>query len=97
MRRMPAGEFKAKCLAIIDEVANTGEPVLVTKRGKPAAKLVPPDAVTNEKSPESIFGALRGMIDPSSDLDSLIDPIVPEDEWSHLKEGWSPIPQDTQE
>ncbi|MGH9590777.1 MAG: type II toxin-antitoxin system Phd/YefM family antitoxin [Terracidiphilus sp.] len=94
---MPAGEFKAKCLAIIDEVTATGEPVLVTKRGKPAAKLVPPDAVIKEESPESIFGTLRGMIDPSSDLDSLIAPIIPEDEWSHLKEGWSPIPRDSQE
>lgn len=97
MRRMPAGEFKAKCLAVIDEVTATGEPVLVTKRGKPAAKLVPPDAVVKEESPESIFGNLRGMIDPSSDLDSLIAPIVPEDEWRRLKERWSPVPRDTQE
>lgn len=97
MRRMPAGEFKAKCLAVIDEVSATGEPVLVTKRGKPAAKLVPPDAVVNEDRPESIFGALSGMIDPSSDLDSLAAPIVPEDEWNRLKDGWSPVLQDSQE
>ncbi|HEV2323032.1 MAG TPA: type II toxin-antitoxin system Phd/YefM family antitoxin [Terracidiphilus sp.] len=96
MRRIPAGEFKAKCLAVIDEVAATGEPVLVTKRGKPAAKLVPPDAVLKEETPESIFGALRGMIDPSSDLDSLVGPIIPEEDWDHLKEDWSPFPPEAQ-
>jgi PHD/YefM family antitoxin component YafN of YafNO toxin-antitoxin module len=34
MREMKAGEFKAKCLAVMDEVAATGEPVVITKRGK---------------------------------------------------------------
>ena len=35
---MPAGEFKAKCLALLDEVSITGEELIVTKRGKPVAK-----------------------------------------------------------
>jgi prevent-host-death family protein len=39
-----AGEFKAKCLALLDEVAETGRPLLVTKRGKPVARLVPVEA-----------------------------------------------------
>jgi PHD/YefM family antitoxin component YafN of YafNO toxin-antitoxin module len=33
MKKMPAGEFKARCLAIMDDVNATGEPVLITKRG----------------------------------------------------------------
>ena len=39
MRTMPAGEFKAKCLAVMDEVQATGQAVLITKRGKPVARL----------------------------------------------------------
>ncbi len=35
MKRMPAGEFKAQCLAVMDKVQKTGEPVLITKHGKP--------------------------------------------------------------
>ena len=38
---MPAGQFKAKCLAVLDRVARTGEEVMVTKRGKPVARVVP--------------------------------------------------------
>jgi prevent-host-death family protein len=40
-RAIPAGEFKAKCLALLDEVAATGQPVVVTKHGKPVAQIVP--------------------------------------------------------
>jgi prevent-host-death family protein len=42
-RTIPAGEFKAKCLALLDEVAATGEEIIVTKRGKPVARLVAPE------------------------------------------------------
>lgn len=36
-----AGEFKAKCLKLMDEVARTREPVVITKRGRPVAMMVP--------------------------------------------------------
>ena len=39
LRTMTASEFRAKCLHIMDEVAATGEEVVITKRGKPVAKL----------------------------------------------------------
>jgi prevent-host-death family protein len=39
--KMTATEFKAKCLAILDEVGTTGEPVTITKRGRVVARLVP--------------------------------------------------------
>jgi prevent-host-death family protein len=38
-RTIPAGEFKAKCLALMDEVAATGDEIVITKRGKPVARL----------------------------------------------------------
>jgi prevent-host-death family protein len=40
-RQIKASEFKAKCLALMDEVARTGNPVVITKNGKPVAELVP--------------------------------------------------------
>jgi prevent-host-death family protein len=39
--RIPAGEFKQRCLALLDRVAETGMPIIVTKRGKPVARVVP--------------------------------------------------------
>ena len=41
MHTIKASEFKAKCLALMDEAARTGKPVLVTKHGKPVAELRP--------------------------------------------------------
>ncbi len=40
-RSVPAGEFKAKCLALLDEVAETGQEVVVTKRGRAVARVAP--------------------------------------------------------
>ncbi len=47
VRSVPAGEFKAKCLALLDEVAETGQEVVVTKRGRAVARVSPvkPDKV----------------------------------------------------
>ena len=59
MRTMAAGEFKAKCLGVIDEVKATGKTVLITKRGKPMARILPFEEQTPQESPESIFGFLR--------------------------------------
>lgn len=41
LNTIPAGEFKARCLALLDRVAETGEELIVTKRGKPVARLLP--------------------------------------------------------
>jgi prevent-host-death family protein len=84
MRTIPAGEFKAKCLKIMDEVAATGVPVVVTKRGKPVVRLEPPAVVQPARS---IFGALRGMAEIVGDPDSLVDPIIPAEEWD---QSWEP-------
>ena len=53
-RFMPASQFKAKCLALLDEVARTGIAVTVTKRGKPVARLVP----LAEKEAPSLLGSV---------------------------------------
>lgn len=94
MRIVPAGEFKAKCLAILDEVKATGEPVVVTKRGKPVARVIAPEEVALDEKPESIFGALKGLIIVNGDVGDLVQPIVPHEEWDHLKEDWSLFPKE---
>ncbi len=57
MKTIKASEFKAKCLKIMDEVAATGEPVVITKNGVPVARLVPA-----RERPKTIFGAMKGSI-----------------------------------
>jgi len=92
MRTMAAGEFKAKCLAVMAEVSSTGKPVLVTKRGKPLARVLPVEEQTPKESPESIFGCLRGFLAAPDQIDDFTEPFIPLEEWDHLKEDWSPFP-----
>lgn len=60
MKRIGAAKFKATCLRLIDRVAETGEPLEVTKHGKPVVRLVP--ATQGASKPQSIFGAARDTI-----------------------------------
>lgn len=64
-RSIPAGEFKAKCLALLDEVRDQHEEIIVTKRGKPVAKLVP---IENHGRP-SLAHMVRFMGDVESPID----------------------------
>ena len=74
MKTIPAGKFKAQCLALIDDVYEHGGEVLITKRGKPKAKLVP----IAEAKPGSIFGFLKGKAKIVGDI---VSPIVEPWEW----------------
>ena len=64
VRTMPAAEFKARCLEVLDRVARDGEAYVVTKRGKPVAKLVPVDAA----SPASVRGSVSYLSDITQPL-----------------------------
>lgn len=72
-RTMPAGTFKTNCLSVMDEVQAKREPVVITKRGKPVAKLVPVDT-----DPDDIFGYMSGKIKILGDI---VGPITPEEDW----------------
>jgi len=72
-RTMPAGQFKTHCLSVIDEVYNKREEVVITKHGKPMARLVP-----QNDSPENIFGAMRGLAVITGDL---VEPITDPEDW----------------
>ncbi|PYX20265.1 MAG: type II toxin-antitoxin system prevent-host-death family antitoxin [Acidobacteria bacterium] len=77
MKTMPAGEFKARCLAVMEDVSKTREPVVITKRGKPVAKLVPA-----EKSERPFIGRLEGIVRITGNIES---PIEPRDAWEALR------------
>ena len=54
-KTIPAGEFKAHCLALLDKVARTHLPLIVTKRGKPVAKIVP----TETRKSQNLLGSVK--------------------------------------
>jgi len=76
MKTIPAGQFKARCLAIMDEVQAKRQAVVITKRGKPVAKLVPV-----EKEKDDIFGFLKGKIKVTGDV---VSPALTPEEWGDL-------------
>lgn len=74
MRSINASEFKAKCLAILDEVKRTGEPVTILKRGRPVAQLVPAVHVKAEYAQAALRGSVRILGD-------VMEPLLPADDW----------------
>lgn len=69
---IPATEFKAKCLAILDTVQRKRTTVVISKHGKPVAKLVPMDS---DPVP-SLYGSMKGT---GREIGDIVSPI--EDEW----------------
>ena len=67
MKQIPAGAFKARCLAVMKKVQATGEPVVVTKRGAPVVKVVPVEPEKND-----IFGFMVGKVRILGDIESPI-------------------------
>ena len=70
-----ASEFKAKCLALMDEVERTGQALIITKNGKPVAELVP-----HRKRQKNARGILKDSLFIAGDIVSPIDV-----EWEALK------------
>ncbi len=82
MRQMSAAQFKAKCLAVMDRVRATGEPVIVTKRGKPFVRVAP--APVAERSP---LGSLAGTFEITGDI---VSPASDLSDWTVLREARPP-------
>ena len=70
--------FKATCLALLDRVGKTGEPILVTKRGVPIAQVVSPPL---PELSESAFGSMAGTAEERGDI---LEPLPAED-WEALR------------
>lgn len=73
MKKMAAGQFKNRCLALMDQVQQTGEPILITKHGKPVAKVVP---VRN--ADDDFFDCMAGRAKIIGDI---VHDTVPAEDW----------------
>ena len=73
VNQVTAAEFKAKCLRLMDEVAKNRTPLVITKRGKPIAKLMP---IEDERIDP--FGCMAGTVKILGDIISPIE----QDEWT---------------
>ena len=71
METISASQFKAKCLALLDDVAETGAEITITKRGKPVARVVPVD--------DDAVDDLRGSV---TQLVSDEELIAPFEDWN---------------
>jgi len=61
--KIAAGEFKAKCLGLLDEVQRSRKEIIITKRGRAVARLVPAD-----DHPPQVFGRMKGSVEILGDL-----------------------------
>ena len=76
-REIGAGEFKARCLAIMDELKDHGGEYVITKRGVPVARLVPVRV-----EPRPLLGSMKGTVATRGDIVSPLD-----ETWEALQ-GW---------
>jgi prevent-host-death family protein len=75
MKTIKASEFKARCLQLMDEVSETGEPLVITKNGKPVSQLIP-----YRRRSSTLFGALKGSVEVRGDIVSTLD-----EDWEALR------------
>jgi prevent-host-death family protein len=79
MKEVAISEFKAKCLALLDQVQKTKKPIRITRRGKPIAEVVPPTPVRSNDW-------IGSMKDEMEILGDLIAPASDEDDWEVLRD-----------
>ena len=78
METINASDFKARCLAILDRVRETGEHVVILKRGRPVAQLGPVSR-TGSLHPQT---ELAGTVEVCGDI---VGPVLPEEYWESLE------------
>jgi prevent-host-death family protein len=80
MQKIAISEFKAKCLAVLEQVRATKKPVRITRYGKPVAEVIPPTAIEDRaawvRSMKGTFEILGDIVSPAND----------EDEWEALRD-----------
>ena len=75
---IPAGQFKARCLQLMEQVRTTRRPIVITKRGKPVARLLPMDEAPAGRE---IFGCMKGTVAIRGDI------VGPTGEEWHAEQG----------
>lgn len=80
MKEVAISEFKAKCLAMLEEVQKTKQSLLVTKFGKPVAEIIPPSPTRKEGG---WLGSMKGEIQFLGDI---LLPVLDESDWKNSNE-----------
>jgi prevent-host-death family protein len=80
MQEIAISEFKAKCLAVLEQVRATKKPIRITRFGKPVAEVVPPSAVEDRKT---WIGSMKDTMKITGDI---VSPATDEDEWEVLRD-----------
>ncbi|HEY5864050.1 MAG TPA: type II toxin-antitoxin system Phd/YefM family antitoxin [Candidatus Tectomicrobia bacterium] len=76
---MSVSQFKATCLAVLERVRKTGEPLLITKHGVPLAQVLPAPSPTRQAG--RAFGCMTGT---ASEVEDIVAPL-PEEDWEVLQ------------
>ena len=79
MLEVAISEFKAKCLALLEQVRRTRQPIRITRHGKPVADIIPPAPVVDRQS-------MIGSMKDSKIIGDIISPANDEDEWEALRD-----------
>lgn len=80
MDEIAISEFKAKCLALVDQVSKTKKPLRITKHGKAIAEVIP---IAQNNQRENWLGCMKGKMEIIGDI---VSPVVDEDEWEVLRD-----------
>ena len=80
MEEIAISEFKAKCLALLEQVRATKKPIRITRFGKPVAEVVPPTTVMDRND---WIGSMKGRMRITGDI---VSPANDEDEWEVLRD-----------
>lgn len=86
MKPVAVTEFKARCLSLLEDVARTGESLVVTKRGKPLARIVPTSVDHGGRPQDSLFGTVETIGD-------VVSPVVPAGRWNASRGILLPAPR----
>ena len=93
-RTIDAQEFQAQCLALIDKVVETGEPITIVKDGRPVSRLVPcsVDAPKRNGPPfPSPLGRYKGLIKIAEDFD-IVEGSALDDDWEEqMMKSWDEL------
>ena len=80
MEEIAISEFKAKCLALLEQVRKTKKPIRVTRFGKPVAEVVPPSP---EAEPGDWLGSLADTMEIKGEI---LSPVIEEGDWEALRD-----------
>jgi prevent-host-death family protein len=71
LRRIPVGQFKTHCFELLDDVCRSGETLIVTKHGRPVARVLPPETVSRESMRGTVktLGDIVAPLEDGSDWD----------------------------